>query len=102
MAPHTSGTEFMLFGQLLKRIIRKGVLRVWDADGTLHRFGGTQPGPEAAIRLHDRRLHVRLAVNPRLYLGEAYMDGTLTVEEGTPRDFFEIGRASCRERGGQY
>src|SRR5690606_11965109 len=80
----------MLFGQLLKRIIRKGALRVHDADGRLHIYGGEEPGPEAGIRLHDRRLHTRLALNPRLYLGEAYMDGTLTIEQGTLRDFFDV------------
>ncbi len=85
----------MLFGQLLKRIIRKGFLRVHDADGRLHTFGGEEPGPEAGIRLHDRRLHTRLAVNPRLYLGEAYMDGTLTIEQGTLRDFFDVVGANA-------
>ena len=34
------------------------------------------------MRLHDRALHRKLVVNPHLYLPEAYMDGTLTVEDG--------------------
>lgn len=80
----------MLFAQLLKRIIRKGVLRMYDAHGTLHVAGGIEPGPESCIRLHDRRLHTRLALNPRLHIGEAYMDGTLTIEDGTLRDFFDV------------
>ncbi|MET4700945.1 cyclopropane-fatty-acyl-phospholipid synthase [Constrictibacter sp. MBR-5] len=84
------GSGTMLFAKLLKRIIRKGALRLTDADGHVHRFGGVEPGPVSAIRLHDRRLHSRLALNPRLYIGEAYMDGTLTIEEGTLRDFFDL------------
>jgi cyclopropane-fatty-acyl-phospholipid synthase len=31
-----------------------------------------------------------MAFNPELYLGEAYMDGRLTLEEGTLRDLFEL------------
>ncbi|MFN4087664.1 MAG: class I SAM-dependent methyltransferase [Alphaproteobacteria bacterium] len=80
----------MLFAQLLKRIIAKGTLRVIDAGGRTHSVGGVRPGPVSAIRLHDRRLHTKLALNPRLYIGEAYMDGTLTIEEGTLRDFFDL------------
>jgi len=80
----------MLFAKLLKRIIRKGMLHLTDADGNVHTIGGTAPGPMCGIRLHDRRLHTRLAVNPRLYIGEAYMDGTLTIEDGTLRDFFDL------------
>ena len=46
-------------------------------------FGDKAPGPTVALRLHDRALEVKLALNPELYAGEAYMDGTLTFEEGT-------------------
>jgi cyclopropane-fatty-acyl-phospholipid synthase len=34
------------------------------------------------VRLHDPALHWKLVVNPRLYVPEAYMDGTLTIEQG--------------------
>ena len=79
----------MLFATALRRLIRSGSLRLIDADGRSHVFGdgGT---PKSAIRLHDRRLHTRLALDPGLSVGEAYMDGTLTVEEGTLYDFLEL------------
>ena len=45
------------------------------------------------IRVKDKAAERRLLVNPRLALGEIYMDGTLTIEEGTLFDLFElIGR----------
>ena len=47
-------------------------------------------GPAATVRLHDKALHYRLAINPYLYLGEAYMDGTLTIEQGSLYDFLSI------------
>ena len=72
----------MLVGVLFKAVMRRGTLRVIDARGKLHEYSG-EPGPTATIRLHDKALHYRLFWNPRLYIGEAYMDGSLTVEDGT-------------------
>ncbi len=84
-----------LLAHLLKRFIRNGVLRLIAADGTVHRFGGQGPGPEVTVRLHDRRLYRRLFLNPELYAGEAYMDGTLTFENGSEiGDFMELFAAN--------
>ena len=80
----------MLLARLLDHLIVFGTLNVTDADGTRHVFTG-RPGPEITIRLHDRALHRKLFFNPRLALGEAYMDGTLTVEDGgTIYDFLDL------------
>ncbi|MEX0828450.1 MAG: hypothetical protein WD005_05810 [Haliea sp.] len=79
----------MLLSNLLERMISIGTLRMIDADGKFHEFAG-ENGPKAVIRLHDRSLHHKLFFNPELYLGEAYMDGTLTVEEGTLSDVLAI------------
>ncbi len=58
------------------------MLKVISATGKTHVFSGA-PGPSATIRLNDRALHYKLAFNPSLYVGEAYMDGSLTIEEGS-------------------
>jgi cyclopropane-fatty-acyl-phospholipid synthase len=79
----------MLVSRLFERIITVGRLRVLDAGGALHTFGGS-PGASVTIRLHDSALHWKLLVRPRLYIGEAVMDGTLTVEEGTLYDFIDL------------
>ncbi len=79
----------MLLSNFLEYMIRIGRLEVIDANGRLHVFSG-DPGPEATIRLHDRSLHRKLLFNPERYLGEAYMDGTLTIDKGTLSDFLEI------------
>jgi cyclopropane-fatty-acyl-phospholipid synthase len=80
-----------LLGHLLNRFIRNGVLRLFAADGTLHIFGGHGPGPTVAVRLHDPRLYTKLFFNPELHAGEAYMNGTLTFEEGSDvGDFMEL------------
>ncbi len=79
----------MLLSKLLNRMIRVGTLNIIDANGHLHSFAGT-PGPEATVRLHDKSLHRKLFINPDLYLGEAYMDGTLTPENCDLREFLRV------------
>ena len=79
----------MLLSRLFERIITIGRLRVLDAGGRFHTFDGS-PGASVTIRLHDPALHWKLLVRPRLYLGEAFMDGTLTVEEGSLYDLIDL------------
>jgi len=80
----------MLLASVLARFIKVGRLSVVDAAGRRHVFGGS-PGPSATIRLHDRALHWKLLLKPRLFVGEAYMDGTLTVEDGSSLyDFIDV------------
>jgi len=78
----------MLLSRLFERIITIGRLRVIDASGSLNTFDGSV-GPSVTIRLHDPALHWKLAVRPRLYFGEAYMDGKLTIEEGSLYDLMD-------------
>src|SRR5260370_27005165 len=79
----------MLLAHLLGHLITIGTLRVIDADGRNHVFSGA-PGPEVRIRLHDPALYRKLFSKPRLYAGQAYMDGALTVEGGTIYDFLDL------------
>jgi cyclopropane-fatty-acyl-phospholipid synthase len=79
----------LLLSHLLERFVQNGTLSVIDANGKRHVFGGA-PGPVVAFRLHDRSLPRKLFFNPDLALGEAYMDGTLTFEEGTLHDFLQL------------
>jgi len=94
-----------LLSNLLRRFIRLGTLRVRDASGRVHVFGGREPGPDVAIHLHDRRLYTSLFINPELYAAEAYMDGRLTLEGGAAiHDFlllFSVNRAGLYSYGSQ-
>jgi cyclopropane-fatty-acyl-phospholipid synthase len=79
----------MLLARLFERIVTTGRLRLVDAAGGLHEFVG-RPGPSAAIRLHDSVLQRKLIFRPRLYLPEAFVDGTLTLEEGSLYDLIDL------------
>ncbi len=80
----------MLLSRALGRLVVMGRIRLIDANGNVHEIAGTEDGPVCAIRLHDHALHRTLVTNPWLKVGEAYMDGTLTIEEGTLDDFIEF------------
>ena len=89
----------MLLGKFFHQVIQLGQLSVIDADGRTHRFG---PGGEPAVtvRLHDRALHWKLFIRPELYAGEAYMDGTLTIEDASLYDFLDLVGRSFMAIGG--
>ena len=72
----------MLLAQVLARLLGEGQLTIIDEVGTPHRIEGALPGPSVTLRIHTWWTGVRVALRPRLALGEAYMDGTLTVEDG--------------------
>jgi len=78
-----------LLANMLKRFIKKGTLRLIEADGTLNEVVGS-PTPVATIRLHDPSLPMKMFRNPELHTGEAYMNGTLTFEDCTLEDFLNL------------
>ena len=79
----------MPLASVLPRVIRIGRLSVIDAAGRIHVFAGS-PGPTATVRLHDRSLHWKCLLSPRFYVPEAYMNGSLTIEEGSLYDFLDV------------
>ncbi|HSD35756.1 MAG TPA: cyclopropane-fatty-acyl-phospholipid synthase family protein [Alphaproteobacteria bacterium] len=79
----------MLASHVLRPLLTEGRLTVIDAGGKRHVFDGC-PGPAVTVRLHDRSLHHRLLLNPKLAIGEAYMDGTLTIEDAGLYDLVDL------------
>lgn len=74
---------------LLNRTIKRGSLSFIDSrTGQTVSFGdGT--GPEVVIGI-TAAAAIRIASNPDLALGEAYMDGDLTILRGGIRDLFDV------------
>jgi cyclopropane-fatty-acyl-phospholipid synthase len=79
----------MLLAKGLNKIVKIGALRIIDANGKTHEIVGSD-GPKCTVRLHDRALHFSLLADPFLKVGESYMDGTLTIEEGTLGDLLDF------------
>src|SRR5438552_2481548 len=79
----------MLAAHLFRHFVRVNTLHVIDTQNKTHSFSGS-PGPTVTVRLHDAGLHRRLLLQPKLAFGEAYMEGTLTVEDGTLYDLLDL------------
>jgi cyclopropane-fatty-acyl-phospholipid synthase len=79
----------------LKSIIRRGTLRVTTARGSTCVFGdGT--GAPIAVRFTSASAERGILLDPELKLGEAYMDGTFVVEEGSIADLLALLLAQAR------
>ena len=79
----------MLLARLLDKIVQTGRLTLVDPLGRTRTFGANH-GPAVTMRVHDRATARRLALRPKLAFGESYMDGTLTVENGSLYDLLEL------------
>ncbi len=73
---------FMPLETLFRRIVREGDLTVIGADGRACKFGnGT--GQAVVVRIMDRASERRIAFDPELAAGEAYMQDRLRFERGS-------------------
>jgi cyclopropane-fatty-acyl-phospholipid synthase len=77
-------------------IVKHGQLRVTTASGSTHVFGdGT--GEPVAVRFKTKAALRAVLFDPELKLGEAYMDGTFVVEQGTIADFLNVVLKGMRQ-----
>ena len=78
-----------LIGRFIEQLLPVGSITLIKPDGRreTHGPGG---GKHITVKLHDRKAAFDLFRNPRLRLGELYMDGRLTIEDGTILDLLEL------------
>ncbi len=87
---------------LLDRVLRFGVsagsLTVHYPHGLSRRYGdGT--GAPVAFAVSSSAAATRIAINPELQLGEAYMDGSLTLRQGSLFDLLLLLMGNFRAAG---
>src|SRR6056297_3455420 len=64
---------------MLRHLFRQGELKITYPDGQTRRYGDGK-GESVALRLHDPTLPRKIILSPDMAVGEAYMDGRLTIE----------------------
>jgi len=74
---------------LLRRFVRRGTLRLTTARGSTFTVGDGG-GRFVAVRFTSKAAELGVLLDPELRLGEAYMDGTLRVEQGSIADLLAI------------
>ena len=79
----------------LRRFVTVGRLTVRWPDGRTQIYAG-RPGSEAGVMLRNRRTVWRLMPNPKLSVGEAYMDGGLVALGGSIHDVLAVVIANLR------
>src|SRR5436190_14857976 len=78
-----------LLRYFLELFVRRGTMTFTTASGAAFTCGdGT--GRPVSVRFQSRRTERRILLNPELALGEAYMDGTFVVEDGSIADALAI------------
>ena len=79
----------MIVEAVLKRLVKKGDLTVTDWKGRVARYGdgGT---PKVHIKFAKASTARKIAFDPDLYLGEAFMSGDFEVLDGTIYDFMTL------------
>lgn len=80
----------ILLNFVLKKLIKTGRITFITSNGKSFEYGDPESSQRVTIRLHTQWLAWRLFLFPELALGEAYMDGTLTIEEGSLYEFMDI------------
>ncbi|HUG45462.1 MAG TPA: cyclopropane-fatty-acyl-phospholipid synthase family protein [Sphingomicrobium sp.] len=89
-----------LIGGLIDKLLTSGRITV-ITPGKAPRTFGPGGGRELTVRTTDRLVPLEIFKNPRLGLGEAYMDGRLLIENGTILDLLEmITGSNSWEKGG--
>ena len=61
-----------------------------DAYGKEHLIGKPIKKTPVRIKLRDKSLHYKLLLFPDLYFGEAYTNGSVTLENGSITELLEI------------
>ncbi|WP_407146613.1 class I SAM-dependent methyltransferase [Bradyrhizobium sp. ORS 86] len=78
-----------LLRYFLGQFVRRGSITFTTASGMRFTCGdGT--GVPVAVRFTSTAAQARVLLDPELYLGEAYMDGTFVVEQGTIADALAV------------
>jgi cyclopropane-fatty-acyl-phospholipid synthase len=74
---------------MLRRIVKTGRLTIVAHDGSTLDIGDVL-APAIVMRLHDKRVAFDLLRDPQMALGELYMDGRVTVENGDIADLLGL------------
>ena len=76
--------------KFLNKLFKRGGFILEDAYGKEHVIGSLNSQKSIKLKIHDKKLHYKLLLYPDLYLGEAYTDGSITIEGGSLSDFLNM------------
>ncbi len=80
----------MKLASFLNNLFKKGGFILIDANSQKYIIGNPNKDKPLTLKLLDKNLNYKLLINPDLYFGEAYTDGSLLIENGSLTDFLEL------------
>ena len=80
----------MRLASFLNNLFKKGGFILIDANSQKYIIGRPDKDKPLTLKLLDKNLSYKLLINPDLYFGEAYTDGSLVIENGSLTDFLEL------------
>ena len=80
----------MQLARFLNKVVRHDGFVLIDANSKKYVIGNPKKEKTITVKLLDKKLHYKLLLYPDLYMGEAYTDGTLIIENGSLTEFLEI------------
>ena len=80
----------MYLARFLNNIFKKDGFILIDAELKKYIIGLPEKKIPIKLKILNKKLHYKLLFRPDLYLGEAYTDGDILIEDGTLTDFLNI------------
>ena len=80
----------MNFIKFCNNLIKEDGFIVIDAYSREHIIGKPKKKIPIKLKILDKALHYKLLILPDLYLGEAYANGSIVIEDGSLTEFLEI------------
>lgn len=87
-----------ILDSMLRHLIRDGNLRLTFSDGSVRHYGNGGE-PSVAAGLHDRDLPRKIILSPEIAVGEAYMDGRMTIEDDDLYSFLSLAINNISKHG---
>ena len=79
----------MELARFLNRVFKEGGFILTDANSRNYIIGKPNNDP-IRLKILNKKLHYKLLFHPDLYLGEAYTNGEIIIENGTISDFLDL------------
>jgi cyclopropane-fatty-acyl-phospholipid synthase len=80
----------MQLARFLNKVFKKNGFILVDANSKKYIIGSPTSENPIQIKILDKQLHFKLLIHPDLYLGEAYTEGKIIIENGTLTDFLDL------------
>ena len=92
----------MQLARFLTKLFKEGGLVLIDANSKKYVIGNPKKENPLTLKLLDKSLHYKLLFYPDLYFGEAYSNGSLTIENGTLTEFLNMALQNIGRKETNY